>query len=1131
MGIGMHGIADWLGSIGLEEYAQRFAENAIDLSAARRLTEQDLQNLGIPGQHRREMLSAIARLNDTAAVRSPTATDALPRSDAERRQLTIMFCDIVGSSALAARLDPEDFRRVLIAYNTRVTGVVRRHTGNVVRYMGDGVLAYFGYPRAEEESAIQAIRAGLALVDAVATLQSEIGVRLQVRIGIATGLVVVGDLIGDGLEQAAVGQTPNLAARLQKLANPGAVLIDTNSHRLTGGHFEYRDLGLRVLKGWPEPIRVWHVIGASGVKSRFEARHKTKLPPLLGREAEMELLLSKWQDAGRNDGRIAILSGEPGIGKSHIALALDERLQNEPHITLRYFCSMHHTNTALFPIVGQLEHAAGFERNDTPAVKLAKLEALLARSTADPDHVAMIANLLELPISEDSGLRELSGPERKQKTLVALLAQLEGLAARQPVYVIFEDTHWIDPTSLQLLAALVERVTRLRVLLLITARPEFIPPWQDDPHITTIPLTPLGHPHGAALIEHVTGGKMMPEPVLTEILARTDGVPLFIEELTKTVLEAGVLREDEERYELVGAHLQTIPTTLQESLLARLDRLGPGKEIAQIGAVIGREFSYELLRAVAAIPAPALDAALDRLLASELVYCGDTSGVTTYVFKHALVRDAAEKMLLRTRKRDLHERIACALEEGFPEIVETQPELIAHHYREANNLPKLVRYLSIAGERALSRSALKEAREQITEALQHIASLPEDESRGRDELKLQTALARTLLEQRGYADRQVGEAYAQAREISALVGDPGMHLAVLYGLWAHHYIRGKPAAMLEQAHEFLTVADHQSEAGPIVVAHRLVGTSHLIKGNITGAIEALDEALSRYDPEKHGAGSLTGQNLRARFGQDVGTTIHSYRSWALSLSGHADEAIQAAESAVERSQASEHDHQSRFYALWHAGMAYVLLRNPARVAMIEAELMDRANDRGLPYWQALAHFLRGWRMTHAGQPATAVDLIQRGLELWSRTGSRIFRPICLAFLAEAYAAADQPELAQRTFGEAVRILAGTGERWAEPEIHRLYGDFLARAGQTASAVARYERAAAVAHEQGSRSLELRAATSRARILSEQGRRAEAHDVLWDIYRSFHAKCSTPDLADARALLGAAASEQGRVASP
>jgi class 3 adenylate cyclase/tetratricopeptide (TPR) repeat protein len=1117
----MQGIADWLGSIGLTEYAQRFAENAIRVSDVHHLTEQDLQNLGIPAQHRLQILSAIARVRGAGATELPM-TDAVPLNDAERRQLTIMFCDLVGSSALSARLDPEDFRRVLIAYNTRVTDVVRRHNGNVVRYMGDGVLAYFGYPQAEEESAIQATRAGLALIDAVGALHAEIGVGLQVRIGIATGVVVVGDLVGDGMvrEQAAIGQTPNLAARLQKMASPGTVLIDANSQRLTGGHFDYRDLGLRPLKGWPDPIRVWHVIGASGVTSRFEARHRSKLPPLLGRDSEMELLLSKWHDARRNEGCVAILCGEPGIGKSHIALALDERLRNEPHLTLRYFCSMHHTHTALFPIIGQLEHAAGFDRNDPPAAKLDKLEALLARSAATSEQIAIIANLLQLPISESFGLHELSPAEGKQRTLAALLAQFEALAAEQPVYVIFEDAHWIDPTSLQQLSTLVQGIARLRVLLLITARPEFAPPWHDDPRITTIRLMPLGHQYGAALVEHVTGGKAMPPPVLSEILARTDGVPLFIEELTKTVLEAGVLREDRERYELAGVHLQTIPATLQESLLARLDRLGAGKEIAQIGAVIGREFSYELLRAVAGIPARVLDAALDRLLASELVYCRDASGDNTYVFKHALVRDAAEKMLLRARKKQLHQRIARALEEGFPEVVDTQPELIAHHFREADNLPKFVRYLSIAGDRALSRSALTEAHENITQALQQIVCLPADATRERDELKLQIALARTLLEQRGYADRQVGDAYAKARELSGHVDDPGMHLAILYGLWAHHYVRGKPAAMLEQAEEFLTVAEGQDEGGPILVGHRLVGTSHLIMGYMSRAIASLDQALMRYDPGKHGANSRTGQNLRARFGQDVGIGIYAYRSWALALAGRPAEAEQSADTALAQSGGLDRDDQSRFYALWHAGMAYVLLRDAERVAAIDSELMELANNRGLPYWQALAHFLRGWRVARTGHAMTAVELFHGGLELWAKTGSRIFRPICLAFLADAHAAADQRDLANQRFREALRIAAGTGERWAEPEIHRLYGNLLLRCSNPGAAISRYKRAIDLAREQGSRWFELRTGTSLARLLSERGQRIEANDVLVNIYQTFDARCTRPDITDARLLIEA-----------
>ena len=521
----MTGIAEWLASIGLEEYAQRFAENAIDLSVVRDLTEQGLKDLGVLLGHRRKMLRAIAELKGAVLITPQTGAKLVPRDDAERRQLTVMFCDLVGSSALSARLDPEDLRRVIGAYHICIAEVIGQYEGIIARYMGDGVLAYFGYPQAHEDDAEQATRAGLALVDAVANLQTDIGAELQVRIGIATGTVVVGDLIGEGAaqEQAVVGETPNLAARLQTLAEPGTVLISASTHRLTGGNFEYRDLGPVTLKGWGETLPAWQVLGTSGVESRFEAQHQTRLTPLIGRDEEIDLLLRRWRYAAQGEGCAVVLSGDPGIGKSHIARALQERLQAEPHITLRYFCSAHHTISALFPFISQLERAALFERSDSPTQKFAKLEALLAQSAADADHVAVLANLLSLPPNDRYRLPELSPQNRKEKTFAALLAQLDGLAAREPVLLIFEDVHWIDPTSRELLTVTLERVPRLRVLLLITARPEFTPPWPGHAHVTTLLLTRLSRRDGAALIERVTAGKTLPEEVMNQILARTDG--------------------------------------------------------------------------------------------------------------------------------------------------------------------------------------------------------------------------------------------------------------------------------------------------------------------------------------------------------------------------------------------------------------------------------------------------------------------------------------------------------------------------------------------------------------------------------------------------------------------------------
>lgn len=563
------------------EYIQRFAENDIDFAILSDLTDQDLEKIGVTSLgHRRKLLRAIANLKGIEQ-RAPAATvaaapPATPRAadSAERRQLTVLFSDLVGSTVLAARMDPEDLREVISAYQKCVVETVRHFDGFVARYLGDGVLVYFGYPQAHEDDAERAVRAGLELIAAVAGLKT--GASLQARVGIATGLVVVGDLIGSGSaqEQAVVGETPNRAARLQALPEPGTVLICPSTRRLTGGHFNYRDPNPVTLKGWEEPVLVWQVVGSSGVESRFEAMHTAKLPPLVGRQEEIELLLRRWRDVARRQGRVVVLTGEPGIGKSHVALVLDERLKGEPHITLRYYCSPHHANSALFPFISQLEHAAGIAHGDSPEEKLSKLGALLTQSTPSREHLAVLANLLALPVSDDYRMEELNPQKRREKTLAALLAQLKGLAARRPVYVIFEDIHWIDPTSLEVVTAVVEQIPQLPVLLLVTARPEFTPRWPSYPHLMAMQLARLGRRDGASLVERVTCGKTLPKEVMDEILIRTDGVPLFVEELTKTVLESELLQERDGHYVLDHPLPPlAIPTTLQGSLMARIDRL------------------------------------------------------------------------------------------------------------------------------------------------------------------------------------------------------------------------------------------------------------------------------------------------------------------------------------------------------------------------------------------------------------------------------------------------------------------------------------------------------------------------------------------------------------------------------
>ena len=759
-------IDGWLHRIGLAQYAQTFRENGIDLGVLPDLTDQDLEKLGVLLGHRRKLLRAIADLEtiekNAPAVAVAAAAPAAPRplDTAERRQLTIMFCDLVGSTALSTRLDPEDMREIVGAYHRCCADLITRAGGFVARYMGDGVLAYFGYPHALEHDAERAVRAGLSLVEAVPKLKTAAGVPLQVRVGIATGLVVVGDLIGSGAaqEQEVVGETPNLAARLQALAEPGAVVISSSTRRLTGGLFDYRDLGTVALKGFAETVPAWQALGASAAESRFEAL-RASTTPLVGRGEEIDLLLRRWEQAKGGEGSVVLLSGEPGIGKSRIAETILERLSGEPHTRLREFCSPHHQDTALYPSITQLERAAGFRRDDTDEQRLTKLEAVLALAANDlGEAVPLLAGLLSIPTGDRYPALDLTPQKRKEKTLRALVAQVEGLAARQPVLLVVEDAHWADPTSLELFELIVERASSLPLLAIVTFRPEFVPPWVGRPQVTLISLNRLPRRLRAEMIAHVTGGKVLPQEIADQITDRTDGVPLFIEELTKAVVESGLLVEAGDRYVATGPVTPlAIPTSLQESLLARLDRLAPTSDVAQIAAALGRQFSHELISAVAAMPRQQLDDALAQLVNAELIFRRGTPPDAEYTFKHALVQDTAYGTLLRSRRQQIHARIAATLEDQFPDIVVAQPALLARHCAEAGLAEKAVVYWLKAGQQALARSATTEAAAQLRKGLDALDGLPDGPGRRQQELDLQLALGLALMATKGYSAPEVGE--------------------------------------------------------------------------------------------------------------------------------------------------------------------------------------------------------------------------------------------------------------------------------------------------------------------------------------------------------------------------------------
>jgi predicted ATPase/class 3 adenylate cyclase len=1114
----MTGIAEWLASIGLGEYAQRFGENAIDLSVIRDLTEQDLKDLGVLLGHRRKLLRAIAELDGDAPRVPQTGSKPVPRDSAERRQLTVMFCDLVGSSALSARLDPEDLRAVIGAYHACIADVIARNEGVIARYMGDGVLAYFGFPQAHEDDAEQALRAGLALVDAVANLKTDVGTELQVRIGIATGMVVVGDLVGEGAakEQAVIGETPNLAARLQTFAMPGKVLICESTHRLTDGHFECRNLGAVTLKGWADPIPAWQVLGASGVESRFEAQHKTRLKALIGRDEEIELLLRRWQDAVQGEGCVVVLTGQPGIGKSHIALALEERLQ-EQHITVRHYCSAHHTNSALYPFISQLERAARFERGDSPAEKFAKLEALLMRSGTDADNVVLpLANLLSLPPNDRYCVPELSPQKRKEMTLAALSAQLDALAARQPVFIIFEDVHWADPTSLELLTGTLEQVQRLPVLMLITARPEFTPPWPGHAHVTTVSLTRLNRRNGAALIERVTAGKTLPDEVMDQILARTDGVPLFVEELTKTVLETGLLQERDDHYVLKHPlPSMAIPTTLQASLMARLDRLAPVREVAQIGAVVGREFSYELLSTVAGLPKEKLEEGLAELVRAELIFCRGQVPQAVYTFKHALVRDAAYSGLLKSRRAALHATIADAFEQRFPEIVEAQPETLAHHLTEAGLFEKAEAYWLQAGKKAAMRSANLEAIAHLQRGIEASGHRPDGARKDRLELDFQFALGPCLIATQGPAANKAMATFTRARELCERLGDPPEQLQVMFWLTTASVIRGELPVAQETIAALLQLAEARGDRPALLNAMRGQAMIRLFMGHLGGAREVIERALEAFDA------SSEEERLAARAaGQDAGVADLALMSWPLWLLGHADTAITRIGGAIQRADAISHPH-SQAYACYYASILHALRGEFLTAHGYAERCLSLSEEHGFRQWRGLAHAIRGICVSLLDPSSSALEEIRTAFDEYRGAGYQLGITALYVLLCPALLSGHNCEAALELIEQGLATTSRNSERIFEAELYRLKARALiVRGALDASTEAQslLDQALTTARSQHAKALELRAAMDRAALWIDQGRREEALDFLAPIYAWFTEGFDTQDLKQAKALL-------------
>jgi class 3 adenylate cyclase/predicted ATPase len=1115
----------WLRGLGLAQYEQAFRDNDIDAEVLPELTADDLIGLGITSiGHRRKLLAAIAALRagveappfrateaDVGLPPSPPAANPAPH--AERRQLTVMLCDLVGSTALSAQLDPEEMRDVLRLYQDAAAGAVARFEGHVAKFMGDGVLAYFGWPKAHEDEAERAVCAGLELVRIVATLAPPTKLRLEVRVGVATGLVVVGDLIGEGAaqEEAVVGETPNLAARLQSLAEPGGVVISPVTRQLVGGRFRCADLGAQHLKGFVEPVRAWRVIGEGRAEGRFEARQTGRVTPLVGREHELGLLLDRWQQAKEGEGQIVALCGEAGVGKSRLVRALRERLAGEAYTPVSHFCSPYHQATALYPIVGLLERAAGLSREDPPQRQLDKLEAMVP--TASAAVVALFADLLAIPTGGRFPALGLSPQRQKERTFAALLDQLAGLAARQPVLALYEDVHWSDPTTLELLDLAVDRVQDLRVLALVTFRPEFRPPWIAAAHVTLLTLNNLSRRQTAAMVEQVTGGKALPPEVLEQIVAKTDGVPLFVEELTKTVLEAGLLRDSGDRYILRGPLPPlAIPTTLYDSLVARLDRLAPVKEVAQIGAVIGREFAHELIAAVTTLGEDRLGDALQQLTGAELLFRRGASPHATYTFKHALVRDAAYASLLRGKRQQLHARVAAVLEEQFPRRIEVEPGLLAHHWTEADLPEKAVDYRLKAGELAIRRSATSEALAQLGKGLDLLTGLPATAERDQRELRLQIALGVALMAAKGWASPEAGRANARARELCERLGDTRHLFPALYGQWVWHVVGAELDVGRAVGEEFLGLARRHGDPGAEIVAGRVVGTTLLLRGEVGSARDHFEQALALYDSERD-------RDLAFVYAQDPRVAGLAGLSWALFILGYSGQASAGSLQAL--ACARELGHQNTLgYALLY-GCILAELGNDGRETREQAEaLAALAAREGSPHFLAAATAVRVWTAIEDGASGGELEELRGALAAWRATGAGFLVPYFLGLLARAEARAGEIRMALDRVAEGLALVGKTNERWYEAELHRLRGELLLGLPEPdrTCAEACFFRALTVARERDARAWELRAATSLARLCRGREKDEEARGFLDAVCRWFREAPESEDLRQARALL-------------
>ncbi len=1038
---------------------------------------------------------------------------------AERRQLTVMFCDLVGSTALSEQLDPEELRDIVQRYQKTCADVIRRYDGHIAQHLGDGILVYFGYPIAHEDDAQRAVRTGLEIITALQKRNG--GLRpagsLQVRIGIHTGLVVIGEMGSpDKREILALGETPNMAARLQGLATPDTVMISAATQRLVQGFFICQDVGVQELKGLTTPVAVYHVLGESGAQSRFEAAVHKGLTPLVGREHEVGLLLDRWEQAKEGRGQVVLLSGEPGIGKSRLASTLKERVTHEGSLLLEARCSPYHQQSALYPLIDMLQRTWLLTRQDTQEEKVTKFERALSRY-AMRDTVPLFTALLSLPTPSHYPPLNLTSQKQKERTLQAVLQFLTAQAERHATVVVWEDVHWADPSSLEFLTLFLEQAPITKLLLVVTFRPEFTPPWGSRGHLTHLTVSRLERPQVEAMVKRVTGEKALPSEVVQQIVTKTDGVPLFVEELTKTIVESELLTPVLDHYELRGPLPPfAIPSTLQDSLMARLDRLAPVKEIAQLGAVLGREFSYELLHAVSSGDEATLQQGLKQLVDAEILYQRGLPPQASYFFKHALIQDTAYQSLLKSTRQHYHQQIAQILETQFPATTKIQPELLAHHYTEAGLIMQAIPYWQIAGQRALERSANTEAISHLTKGLELLTTLPDTPERVQQELLFQTALGPAWIASKSWAAPEVEQAYARARKVGQRLGETPQLFPVLWGLWAYYGVRAEVQKARELSQSLLTLAQKAQDSGVLMEAQLALGHTAHLQGEFAASLTYFERGMALYNPHQHRPHAFL-------YGQDPGVICSAWSTWPLWHLGYPEQAVKRSYEALTRAQHLAHPFSLAF-ALGFTACLHQQ-RRELQAAHTQAEAtVALCQEQRFPFFLAWGTIIQSWVISEQGEIEKGLMHMRQGLAAYLATGTGLFRSYFLALLAEGCGRARQSDEGLDVLAEAFAVVNIGGERNYEAELYRLKGELtlqsqaVSHQPQVATAEESFLKAIEIARRQQAKSLELRAATSLARLWRQQDKQQAAHQLLAKIYGLFTEGFDTKDLQEAKALL-------------